>query len=201
MATNADPSTPDFWDVRFRERRTPWDAGSTPPDLVRYLAGDSAPGRVLIPGCGPAYEARSFAKKGYEVVAIDFAPAAVDRARAELGEWSRTVILGDFFTYDFGGAPFDVIYERAFLASLPPQMRPRYAARVAELLRPGAKLVGFFVYGKQSGGPPFCLEEGELGVLLGDRFRRVEEAVVNTSVPVFQGRERWEVWIRGTPTL
>lgn len=198
MATNEDPSTPDFWDVRFRENRTPWDAGSTPPDLERYQAKQSVPGRVLIPGCGPAYEARSFAEKGYEVVAIDFAPAAVDRAKAELGEASRIVVLGDFFTYDFGGTPFDIIYERAFLASLPPTMRSRYAARVAELLRPSGRLIGFFVYGKKPGGPPFCLEEGELGALFGDRFRRAEEAVVSTSVPVFQGRERWEVWVRGT---
>lgn len=195
MATTEDPSSPDFWDVRFREKRTPWDAGSTPHDLERYLTKASGPGRVLIPGCGAAYEARSFAQKGFEVVAIDFAPAAVDRARAELGEGSARIVLGDFFSYDFGGA-FDIIYERAFLASLPPTMRSHYAARVAELLRPGARLVGFFVYGKKPGGPPFFLGEGELGVLLGDRFQKIEEAAVDTSVPVFQGRERWEVWIR-----
>ena len=196
MSTNEDPATPDFWDVRFREKRTPWDAGSTPPDLERYLAKETARGRVLIPGCGSAYEVRTFAEKGYDVVAIDFAQAAVDRAKEELGEWYRTVIWGDFFSYDFGATPFDIIYERAFLASLPPKMWTDYVTRVADLLRPGAKLIGFFVYGQKSSSPPFCLKEGELGALLGDRFQKAEDAVVDTSVPVFQGRERWEVWNR-----
>jgi SAM-dependent methyltransferase len=196
MSTNEDPATPDFWDVRFREKRTPWDAGSTPPDLERYLAKEIVMGRVLIPGCGSAYEVRTFAEKGYDVVAIDFAQAAVDRAKEELGEWYRTVILGDFFSYDFGATPFDIIYERAFLASLPPKMWTDYVTRVADLLRPGAKLIGFFVYGQKSSSPPFCLKEGELGALLGDRFQKAEDAVVDTSVPVFQGRERWEVWNR-----
>lgn len=69
MSTKEDPATPAFWDARFRDKRTPWDAGSTPPDLERYLAQESGGGRVLIPGCGSAFEARTFSEKGYEVVA------------------------------------------------------------------------------------------------------------------------------------
>lgn len=196
MGTKEDPATPTFWDVRFRQKRTPWDAGSTPPDLERYLTVKRSGGRVLIPGCGSAYEVRSFSDKGYEVVAIDFSQAAVERARAELGPWHTAVVLGDFFSHDFGARPFDIVYERAFLASLPRKMWADYAARVAELLRPRGRLIGFFVYGEQQGGPPFCLKAGELAGLLGEKFEKVDEAVVTTSVPVFVGRERWEVWIR-----
>jgi hypothetical protein len=101
-----------------------------------------------------------------------------------------------FFSYDFGGRPFDLVYERAFLASLPRRMWPDYAHRLGELLRPGGKLIGFFVYGEQRGGPPFCLRAGELAQLLGDMFGKTAEAVVTTSVPIFKGRERWEVWTR-----
>lgn len=195
MSTRKDPATPAFWDARFREKRTPWDAGSTPPDLARYLAKQGGGGRVLIPGCGSAYEARTFCETGYDVVAIDFSAAAVERARAELGPWHRAVVFGDFFLYDFGGTRFDFIYERAFLASLPRNRWRDYARRVAELLRPGGALIGFFVYGEQQGGPPFCLGAGELSDLFGDKLEKVEEALVSNSVPVFKGKERWEVWI------
>jgi SAM-dependent methyltransferase len=196
MDAKDDPATPAFWDVRFRQKRTPWDAGSTPPDLERYLAEEHSSGRVLIPGCGAAYEVRSFSAKGCEVVAIDFSEAAVEAARAELGPWHAAIVLGDFFSHDLGAEPFDIVYERAFLASLPRRLWSHYAARVAQLLRPGGRLIGFFVYGEQQGGPPFCLKAGELAGLLGEHFEKVDEGVVTTSVPVFEGKERWEVWVR-----
>lgn len=196
MSAEHDPATPEFWNQRFREGRIAWDAASVPAELDSYLAKRRGGDRVLIPGCGSAYEVRSFSEKGDEVVAIDFSAAAVDKARAELGQWGRAVVLGHFFSYDFGTEPFDIVYERAFLASLPRKAWPSYAARVAELLRPGGSLIGFFVYGDQRGGPPFCLRASELAELLGEAFQKLEEAVVATSVPVFQGKERWEVWIR-----
>jgi SAM-dependent methyltransferase len=196
MDAKDDPATPAFWDLRFREKRTPWDAGSTPPHLERYLAEAHDRGRVLIPGCGAAYEVRSFSTQGCEVIAIDFSQAAVEAARAELGPLQTTVVLGDFFSHDFGAKPFDIVYERAFLASLPRTMWTRYAARVAQLLRPGGKLIGFFVHGEQQGGPPFCLKAGDLEELLAESFEKLDEEVVTSSVPVFQGKERWEVWSR-----
>jgi len=196
MSSKDDPTDPAFWNVRFRENRTPWDAGSAPPQLERYLAGERGGGRVLIPGCGSAYEVRSFEDNGYEVVAIDFSAAAVERAAAELGPLSTAVILGDFFTYDFGDRRFDIVYERAFLASMPPKLWPAYAARVARLLRPGGRLIGFFAYGGRHDGPPFFLDPGELQALLGAELERVEELAVTASVPVFENKERWEVWSR-----
>ena len=196
MSAKEDPAAPAFWDTRFRQKRTPWDAAATPPELERYLAQESGGGQVLIPGCGSAYEARTFAEKGYEVAAIDFSMAAVERAGAILGALRDIVIFGDFFSYDFCDRRFDIVYERAFLASLPRTMWPDFARRVGELLRPEGRLIGFFVYGEQQGGPPFCLKKGELFRLLGDKFERSAEAVVTTSVPVFEGKERWEVWTR-----
>jgi SAM-dependent methyltransferase len=196
MNAEEDPAAPEFWNRRFRDRRIPWDAGAAPLDLENYLTRRHPGERVLIPGCGSAYEVRTFSQRGDDVVAIDFSAAAVEKARAELRELSNTVVLGDFFSHDFGTEAFDIIYERAFLASLPRKLWTSYAARVAQLLRPGGHLVGFFVYGDREGGPPFCLRADELARLLGDAFQNVEDAVVKASVPVFQGKERWQVWKR-----
>ena len=151
---------------------------------------------MLIPGCGAAYEVASFHEAGYEVIAIDFSPAAVAAAARALGPLQRTVRLGDFFQYDFGIIHFDIIYERAFLCSLPRRSRPAYCARVFELLRPGGLLIGFFFYDASEGGPPFGLGEGELDDLLKGRFVLEGEEKTYSSVPVFAGRERWQLWRR-----
>lgn len=190
-----DPAGPAFWDVRFRERFTPWDAGGVPAAVRELLARESAKLRVLIPGCGSAYEARAFAEAGHEVVAIDFSVAAIDAARRVLGELERILVLGDFFEFDFG-APFDLVYERAFLCALPRTHWPRWAGRVAAVSRPGGRLAGFFYSSDAPGGPPFGLKAGELEALLAPAFDRVADAPVADSIAVFAGRERWQIWRR-----
>jgi SAM-dependent methyltransferase len=193
-----DPAGPAFWDARFRERVTPWDAGGVPAAVREFLVKEPAKLRVLVPGCGSAYEARAFAEAGHEVVAIDFSPAAVDAARGILGDLARIVILGDFFAVDLG-APFDLVYERAFLCALPRAHWPRWAARVAEVLHPGGRLAGFFFWSEARGGPPFGLTAGDLEALLAPAFERIADAPVVDSLPVFAGRERWQVWQRRAP--
>ncbi len=190
-----DPAGPAFWDVRFREGFTPWDAGGVPAAVRELLAREPARLRVLIPGCGSAYEARAFAAAGHDVVAIDFSAAAIDAARRVLGELERILVFGDFFEYD-SGAPFDLVYERALLCALPRAHWGRWAARVADVLRPGGRLAGFFFWGDTPTGPPFGLTAGELEALLAPGFDRIADVPVADSIPVFAGRERWQIWRR-----
>jgi thiopurine S-methyltransferase len=102
---------------------------------------------------------RAFAEAGHDVIAVDFAPAAVERARQTLGPFAHLVHLADFFEFD-PGAPFDLVYERAFLCALPRRIWPRYAPRVAELLQPSGRLAGFFYFDDGERGPPFGLKSG-----------------------------------------
>ena len=189
-----DPAGPEFWDLRFREGFKPWDAGGVPAALQQFLAREPAGRRVLIPGCGSGYEVRAFAAAGHEIVAIDFSPAAIEAARGVLGELSRVLVQGDFFAHPLG--EFDLVYERAFLCALPRPLWPRWAARVAELIRPGGRLAGFFFWSDEERGPPFGLKSGELEPLLAAGFERIEDAAVTGSIPVFADRERWQVWRR-----
>jgi SAM-dependent methyltransferase len=182
----------EFWDSRYRTGRTPWDFGGVPAALSAWLA-TAKPGCVLIPGCGSGYEVRAFDERGWDVVAVDSSPAAVERARRLAGE---RVLLADFFAHDFGGRKFDVIYERTFLCSLPPKARPQYARRIAELLAPDGKLVGFFLYGHEDDPPPYPLTKEDAQVLFSKHFIRVADEPVADSLPLFAGRERWQVWRR-----
>lgn len=196
-----DSARPDFWDTRYRGAVTPWDAGGVPPALAGWAAREGERGRVLIPGCGSGYEARHLHERGYQVLAIDFSPAAVEAARAGLGDLAGLVHEADFFSFGepSGAAPrFDGIYERAFLCALPRRLWADWAARCAALLRPGGLLFGYFYFDDNAKGPPFGIAPDALDALLGTDFVRIEDAAVaeRDSLPVFRGKERWQVWQR-----
>ena len=190
-----DAAKAEFWQKRFLENFTPWDAGRVPTALDQFLRTEPRGQRALIPGCGSGYEVRAFAEAGFDVLAVDFAEAAIERAQRILGPLSDRVRLADFFESDFE-IPFDLVYERAFLCALPRRLWPRYAPRVAELLRPGGRLTGFFFFDDTERGPPFGLKSGELETLLESEFDRTVDASVSDSIPIFAGKERWQIWTR-----
>lgn len=189
-----DPRTPAFWDERFEREFTPWDRGGV-PEQVREFVAKSQVRTVLIPGCGAAYELVYFSEAGWDATAIDFSPAAVERARAITGQWSERVVEADFFAYE-PVSGLDTIYERAFLCALPRAMWPQVARRWGELLPSGGLLAGFFFFDDAPKGPPFGISRDELGRLLGELFECVEDFDVADSIPVFAGKERWMVWRR-----
>ena len=63
-----------FWQPRYAAGETPWDFGGVPIALKQWLQRESAPGRVLIPGCGAGHEVRAFDAAGWDVTAIDYTP-------------------------------------------------------------------------------------------------------------------------------
>lgn len=187
--------------------------------------------RAVIPGCGAAHEAGWLDARGYAVTAVDISAAAVERATRLLGAdvATRTLRCADFLAlppsaphsaaaarpddapapstapHPAGDAraddPADLVYERAFLAALPPALWPRWAPACAARLAPGGRLVGFFLLDEAAAdprrGPPFAIRRAELDALLAG-WRCLEDAAVPEaeSLPVFAGRERWMVWAR-----
>jgi thiopurine S-methyltransferase len=194
-----DSAHPEFWEQRYRVGQTPWDLRGAPPALHAFLA--RTPARegmrhALIPGCGFGYEVAAFHAAGWRSLAVDFSPVAVAMARERLGPLGHLVREADFFTADLGG-PYDLIYERTFLCSRPLERRAEYAARMAELLRPGGLLAGVFYYGDDWDGPPFPVGHAEAAELF-HAFERIEDASIpaEQSTPLFAGTERWQVWRR-----
>ena len=196
-AEEEDFGQPQFWDSRYRSGQTPWDQATVPQALISFLQRQPGPKRrVLVPGCGSGYELPLFLQRGYDVVGIDFSEAAVSRARSRLiKEQSDRIIHGDFFSYRFPHR-FDLMYERAFLCALSPERWQNYAARVAELLRPGGTLAGIFFYGVEPEPPPFPLTEGQATDLFDSQFHLVNSEPVNDSPEMYQGQLRWQEWQR-----
>ena len=126
--------------------------------------------------------------------AIDFSGVAVKSTNKALADAGSKVILGDFFTYNFEAAPFDLIYERTFICSLPPRLWKDYAARVAQLLRASGTLAGFFFYGDEADPPPYPLTESQATEIFGAQFELKKSEPVTDSLSIFVGNEKWQEW-------
>ena len=194
LTPRQDSSEIGFWEQRYRQGVTPWDYGSAPPGLEEWIAAYPGPRRVLIPGCGAAYEVMAFAARGWDVLAIDYSPAAIEAAKAALGVHAALVRLADFFADDFGTA-FPVIYERAFLCALPPRMGAAYRDRVHALLAHEGVLAGYFFVAPETGrGPPFAISDANLKRLLETHFDLIEDKPSPERRTVFGDNQRWQVW-------
>lgn len=156
-----------FWQERFEAGQTPWDRGAVNPQLSAWLDdGVLAPCRILVPGCGSGHEVLELARRGFEVVGLDFAPAAVQRVRdglAGLGEVAgrASVVCADALQWQ-PEAPFDAIYEQTCLCSIYPDHWVRYAGQLHGWLKPGGRLFALFVQALRPGaaegfiqGPPY----------------------------------------------
>jgi thiopurine S-methyltransferase len=90
------------------------------------------------------------------------------------------------------------VYERTFLCALPRRLWSDWGRKIAELVRPGGRLVGFFYLNDNERGPPFGISPDRLNELLEDAFVREENRIIPAvqSVPVLAGHEVWQVWKR-----
>lgn len=196
-----DPATSAFWDERYRAGFTPWDARGVPAALTRFIDTGQPGRRVLVPGCGSAYEAAVLDARGFDVTAIDIAAGALARAREVLGDAlaDRVLVQADFFALE---REFDWIYERAFLCALPYRLWPDYGAAVRRLLRPGGMVAGFFYVRNAADeprrGPPFPGHRTEIEAVFAPGFacEADEDVPAGESIPVFARHERWMVWRR-----
>jgi SAM-dependent methyltransferase len=206
MKKSADSAVPTFWNQRYIAGETPWVLHKIPATLRSFLKRTRARGRVLIPGCGTDYGViKAFADTGFDVTAIDFSSIALAETKNALGNsgprcaphrhWPGRLMRADFFKSDFGRR-FDLVYERTFLCAMHSTRWPRYAERVAELLRPGGKLIGIFFYGTEPEPPPYPISKTKAVEIFGKCFRLVRDLRVSDSVPMFAGMERWQEWER-----
>ncbi|MFA9274953.1 MAG: methyltransferase domain-containing protein [Candidatus Aquirickettsiella gammari] len=201
--SHRDPNQAEFWDERFQQGFTPWDRGAVPQalqDFVRHSKVSVQEAQIcLIPGCGHAHELGFLSEVGWQVSAIDFSDAAVATAKSQVGKWAERVQQADFFKFVPDRA-LTLIYERAFFCALPPAMRSVVVEQWAALLPVGAKLIGYFLLDDTDAankkGPPFRTHPQEFATLMQPFFVCLEDAEVSDSLPVFEGKERWQVWQR-----
>jgi len=182
----------DFWQQRYEEGTTGWDMGAVSPPLKAFF--DSLGNkdlRILIPGCGNAWEARYLVDQGFtDITVIDIAEAPVANLKAAIGEEGSKrckVIQGDFFTHS--GA-YDLIAEQTFFCAIDPSLRTAYAEHMATLLAPGGMLAGvLFRTPFDKPGPPFGGTEEEYRQVFGKLFDIEIMELCRNSHPAREGNE------------
>jgi SAM-dependent methyltransferase len=117
--------------------------------------------KILIPGCGNAYEADYLLELGFKKVFIlDWSEKIISEFKKRLPKFpARNIIMEDFFIHK---GKYDLIIEQTFFCAIDRNLRTQYAKKVYELLKPGGKLVGvLFNHEFDSDSPPFGGSEQE----------------------------------------
>jgi cyclopropane fatty-acyl-phospholipid synthase-like methyltransferase len=121
----------------------PW-AGSARDELVRLVQdGRLAPGRAVDLGCGEGDNAIFMAQHGFDVTAVDFAPAAINKAKAKAQKVGASVefLVDDLTNPSHLNGTFDVLVDYGTFDDLTARQRDAYLEHVIPLARPGAKFL------------------------------------------------------------
>lgn len=189
-----DVSSASFWEESYRSGRTGWDLGMPTP-VFKRLAENShfKPGKMLVICAGKGYDARLFARRGFQVTAVDFAASAVREMKSKNDpDLPLEVIQADIFDLPaFMKEEFDYILEYTCFCAIDPQRRLDYIESVSDLLKPGGYYIALaFPIGKRSGGPPFVVTPDELVKPLSERgFKLITREIPQDSVPGREGIE------------
>ena len=149
------------WNESYASGELPWDTGEPEPLLVEFVtSGRIEPTRTLEIGAGTGTNALWLAQRGFDVLGIDVAPLAVERAIAKL---EGRALRCRFAALDFLAAlppdgPFQFVFDRGcFHVFDEPEERARFAAQVAAALAPGSlwlSLIGSTEGPPREVGPP-----------------------------------------------
>ena len=188
MTSAADP-----WNQRYESGARPeWDMGKPTPVLAEALelaaSSGLAPGAsVAVPGCGYGHDAAALAGLGFDTTGLDFAPLALEGARARYGDTVRWA-QEDWFTTALG--PWDAVFDHTCLVAMDPAQRGAYTEACANHLRPGGLWLAVVFHDVQGRpGPPHAIPADDLRALAEPRFDVLHLAEAGRSHPRRAGRE------------
>ena len=149
------------WNESYKSGELPCDTGEPELLLVEFVSsGRVVPCRTLEIGAGTGTNALWLAERGFDVVGIDIAPLAVERAAVKLGGRDLRCCFQtlDFLAAEPPDPPFQFVFDRGcFHVFDEPDERSRFASRVASILAPGGlwlSLIGSTEGPPREVGPP-----------------------------------------------
>ena len=124
-------------------------------DLVDLVeSGRIAPGRAVDIGCGTGATSIYLASHGFEVTGVDFAPAAIARARAAAAdaEVTATVLVDDFTSPTAIPGEFDLLVDHGTFDDLDPATASAMSTRRPASPRNEPRSTSGASNGRRSGG-------------------------------------------------
>ena len=149
----------DFWLERWERGETGFHQNEINPYLIRYWQNlhPTHGSKVFVPLCGKTKDMIWLRQQGHLVIGVELSAIAAQDFFAELGNIPHKsesakfhqyeadgvlVLCGDFF--DIGKddiAGVGLVYDRASLVALPPEMRERYVRHLVGILQPATKIL------------------------------------------------------------
>jgi SAM-dependent methyltransferase len=144
-----------------------WIFGSTSmiENLVKLaIDGRIESGRAITLGCGVGRETIYLAKKGFEVIGLEFSPTAIKRARrrAQAERVRVKFVVDDLTNLQHVSGTFDLITDFGALNDMNQEARDLYMQNVLPLTHPGGYYLMFCFDNK--------LSAAEVGQRFGEHF-------------------------------
>lgn len=189
--------TKDFWNNRYKNKETGWDIGYISTPIKNYIDQlENKEIRILIPGCGNAYEAEYLHVKGFNnVFLLDIAPLALKQFSERVPDFPKKHLIEENF-FEHQGS-YKLILEQTFFCAIDPELRDNYVRKMYQLLRPKGKLVGLlFAENFKNSQPPFGGTKEEYKKLFSHMFNIQIMELAKNSIESRKGRELFIKLIR-----
>ncbi len=189
--------SPTAWENRYLQGTTGWDLGQPAPALSEWV-GSQGPSEnttsAIVLGAGRGYDALLFARHGFQVTAVDFAPSAIAALAQEAAATHLSLVLLEqdiFSLLPQWQGHFNYVVEHTCFCALDPNLRSAYVDLTANLLSPQGELLAVFFTHDRPGGPPFGISIPELKALFIPYFEVLSLDPVAISVPSRRGEEHF----------
>lgn len=140
--------------------------------------------QVFVPLCGKSLDLIYLASLGFNVIGVELSDIACEDFFKENGlsfkkETQRTIttyisqnitiLCGDIFEVDFSHFSFSLIYDRASLIALAPELRGRYVLLLKDL-RVKNQIIITLEFDNKLAGPPFSISLDDVRNYYGQEF-------------------------------
>ncbi|MGH2593819.1 MAG: class I SAM-dependent methyltransferase [Anaerolineae bacterium] len=171
-----------IWDLLYWLRRTPWDSGRTPPEVIDLVTRRfSKGGRAIDIGCGTGANVVYLARHGFSVLGIDISRRAIALARRRMQDAgvAGDLRVGDVTRLDrlAEAIVFDLAIDIGCFHVLSAKQRQAYARGLRDRVTRGAVYLLYAFFPCKIGWRSMGVLPDEVGSLFADGFL-VEDVTV-----------------------
>ena len=190
------------WDRPYRHGRRPgWGTGRPATELIKAVeAGTIRPGRAIVLGCGTGTNPVYLARKGFDVTAVDLAPAALIHAEAKARKAGVRVrwLVADVLAMP-PLKPFDFLFDRGCYHHVRRYNAAGFVEMARRLTHPGSQFLILAGSAKETRryGPPRVKESeirGDFSALFD--FQHLRDIRFDTRNPGGKGPMAWSILLR-----
>lgn len=181
-----------YWQSRWQKGNTGWHMDTVYPVLPKIWPQLNIPSgaRIFVPLCGKSLDLQWLIDQNCTVIGVDISKKALHSIMQQHSEpfeqeasHGFTIYRSEAMTLWEGDVmklpndrmpPIDLIYDKAAIVALPPNMRSDYAQKLLSLCSDHTQILmqTFEYIQEEMNGPPFSVDEQELEKLFGKQFSR-----------------------------